>query len=448
MTTLWPHQQAASDWLDRYPYALLDAGMGTGKSLITIQQIRRHVERRVLIICPVAVMGVWRGQFEEHAPGEFDSLILDGSQNCSEKGFMVTRKLSTCAIHKQRVVVVVNYESMIRKGLFEVLFNQQWDMISCDESHKIKGQGTAASKRAFEIGTRATRRIGLTGTPMPRSPGDIFGQYRFLDVSIFGRYWTNFKKQYAVMNQYIPQKVDKWIDQEDMIERVNRIRYRITRDVLTLPEVMHQTIYAPLSAQGMKHYREMVKESIVGIREHLITAANGAVQFLRLLQFAQGYAKTTDGTEIFIDSAKRQVLLELLENVDEPVCVYGWFHHDLKVVRDCCELLGRSYGEISGARKDLTETGTMPEGIDVMGVQCKSGGSGISLVRSRIGIVLNSGCLSPGDYDQMMARQHRPGQLHPVMFYHVVAPATVDVTVLKARQENRDVVDAILEAIQ
>ena len=451
MTELWPHQSAACKWLDRFPTALLDAAMGTGKSLITIETIRRHVQERVLILCPAAVMPVWRGQFHDHAPGEFQTLVLDGrgiSQSCKKKGENVHKFLQHCAILKLRCAVVVNYDSMIRPGLFDVLLAHQWCMVVADESHKIKGHGTQASKKAHRIGQRASRRIGLTGTPMPHDPGDIFGQYRFLDHTIFGTYWTQFKTRYAIMNRYIPQKVDRWVNQDEMIEKVNCIRYRIDRSVLTLPEVLHQTIEAPLSPTGMRHYREMLKNSVAKVREHEITAANGAVQFLRLLQFAQGYATGEDGSEIFIDNAKQKVLLELLEDVDEPVCVYGWFRHDLRVVRDCCEILGRRFGEISGAKKDIDEHGKMPEGIDVMGVQCKSGGSGISLVRSRIGIVLNSGCLSPGDYDQMMARQHRPGQTRPVMFYHVVAPGTVDVNVLKARQQKRDVVNAILEAIQ
>ena len=61
--------------------------------------------------------------------------------------------------------------------------------------------------------------------------------------------------------------------------------------------------------------------------------------------------------------------------------------------------------------------------------------------------ILNSGTLSPGEYDQMLARQHRPGQTRGVTFYHFVAPGTVDVTVRKAREQRRDVVDSILNAL-
>lgn len=79
-----------------------------------------------------------------------------------------------------------------------------------------------------------------------------------------------------------------------------------------------------------------------------------------------------------------------------------------------------------------------------MAVQCKSGGSGIDLTRARIGIILNTGFISPGDYDQMMARQYRPGQTKNVVFYHLLTDKTVDVQILKSRQQKRDIVKSLI----
>jgi SNF2 family DNA or RNA helicase len=232
--------------------------------------------------------------------------------------------------------------------------------------------------------------------------------------------------------------------------------------VLVLPEKQEIRVDVPLSASGMRAYKSMLRDSQVEIAKqieqaslsvasyqeviHTVSAMNGGIRFLRLLQLAQGYANDENGEEVQTDTEKRRALLDMLEQTDEPVCVYGWFKHDLKTVRDCCEILGRSYGEVSGVRKDLTDRGTMPE-VDVLGVQCKSGNSGIDLTRARIAIVLNTGTMSPGDYDQMLARQYRPGQTRGVVYYHLVTPGTVDEYAYTARQEKRDVVDAILRGI-
>ena len=45
-------------------------------------------------------------------------------------------------------------------------------------------------------------RVGLTGTPLPHSRLDAFGQYRFLDRGIFGNSFTTFRARYAEMGGY------------------------------------------------------------------------------------------------------------------------------------------------------------------------------------------------------------------------------------------------------
>lgn len=449
MTTPWPHQAAAIEWGTNTPRGMLHADMGTGKSLVAVELIRRHARKTSLIVCPSGVRPVWRGQCHDHAPGEFSVLVLDGNQNTDRKAEMIGDHIRKQMFDGRPAVVVVNYESIIRPKMLDTLRSINWELMICDESHRIKAHNSQSSKAAWHIGQRAARAVGLTGTLMPHDPGDVFGQYRMLDERIFGRYWTHFRNQFAIMNPHIPNAVLRWINQDEMTRRVNLIRHRITKDVLTLPEVVHQVIPTPLSPAGMKHYKAMKADSIARIHSKDITASNGAVQFLRLLQFAQGYARATDGTDVFVDNAKQKALLELLENLDEhePVCVYGHFKHDMQIVRTVAELMNRRYGEVSGERKDLTDHGKFPEHIDIMGVQCKSGGTGIDLTRARYGVILNSGTLSPGEYDQMLARQHRPGQTRGVTFYHFVAPGTVDVTVRKAREQRRDVVDSILNAL-
>jgi len=412
--------------------------------------------KRTLILCPSAVLNVWRREFWKHADGEFDVIVLNKGSS-KDKALIVATEINLQRSHQRPLVFVVTYESFWRPELLKVFSSFTWEKIVADESHRLKSASSSCSKHAWKLGSRAGSRTGLTGTFMPNSPGDCFSQARFLNDQIFGKYWGAFKKEYAIMNQYIPQKVDRWVNLDRMNQKISLFRYHIGPEVLVLPDKQDIVIEVSLSPKGLKLYNEMRKESMVEIKRAIENASgetteevrtavgsNGAVQFLRLLQLSQGFIKDTEGEELDTDTEKRKVLLDLLEDIDEPVCVYGWFKNDLAIVKRCCEILGRRYGEISGARKDLTEHATYPEDIDIMGVQCKSGSSGIDLTRARIGITLNSGLMSPGDYDQMMARQYRPGQTRDVIYYHLVAKKTVEEKLIKARQEKRDIVDALL----
>ncbi len=455
----WSHQINAIEFLNKSKHSMLDCVMGSGKSFMIIQNIK-HVAttgtKRTLILCPSAVLGVWRREFSKHAPGEFDIVVLDGKKNSKLKAEIAATALKVQQSNLRPIVIVVNYETFWRPEVFKVLMSYTWEKIACDESQKIKAHSSKCSKEAWKIGKRAGSRTALTGTPIDNDPADIFGQYRFLDDSIFGRFWTHYKNRYAVMNQYIPQKIDKWINLEELNKKFNSIRYHIGKEVLVLPDKQEIMIDVPMSDAGMRIYKQMKKDSIAEIRREVedgptdirtAIAGNGAVKFLRLLQLAQGYIRDDEGTDINTDTEKRKVLLEFLEQFDEPVCVFGWFRHDMAIIRKCAEILGKSYGEISGSQKDLTDHAEMPEGIDIMGVQCKSGGAGIDLTRARIGIILNTGLLTPGGEDQLLARQHRPGQTKNVIFYRLISQGTVETKLYDDRGKKREVNDAVMKEL-
>jgi SNF2 family DNA or RNA helicase len=151
-------------------------------------------------------------------------------------------------------------------------------------------------------------------------------------------------------------------------------------------------------------------------------------------------------TVIEVDTAKRDALLDLLEDVEpgKPVVVVTRFTHDLDSVQWVAEKLGRTYAELSGRRHDaLTEDSTLAPGIEIAGVQIQSGGVGVDFSSSHICVLYSVG-FSLGDYDQVLKRTHRPGQLNRVAYYHLIAEDTVDEKVYRALRERKNVVEYVL----
>lgn len=456
----WDHQKPATEYIVSKQNSVLTLKMGGGKTLCVINALRQlgtQGTKKTVILCPSAVLGVWRGEMQKHAPGEFDVVILDGSGGSKEKSKRVIDALARRQAGGLPLAIVINYELFFRPNIYDILMRNMWERIVADECHKLKSpkHDAKASKSAWILGKRAGGRIGMTGTLLPHSPMDVFAQYRFLQEEIFGKYITHFRNRYCVMNKHIAQKVDSWVRQDEMQQKINLIRYWINDDFLVLPEKQDIMIEVPLAPAGMKVYQQMRKDAIAfvkrqreegGEESRTAVACNAAVKFLRLLQLSQGYVGDENGEEVDTDTQKRKVLLELIEDAGEPLCIYGYFKHDLEIIEDCCRLLGLKYGELSGRRKDLTDTGKMREEDDVLGVQVKSGSSGIDLTRARIGIFMNSGMISPGDYDQVLARQYRPGQTRNMVYYHLLTPNTVDITIARARADKKDVIDAILDS--
>jgi SNF2 family DNA or RNA helicase len=125
--------------------------------------------------------------------------------------------------------------------------------------------------------------------------------------------------------------------------------------------------------------------------------------------------------------------------------VFCRFRHDLDKIRKVAESQQRRYGEVSGRQDDLVDS-KFPPDVDVLGVQIQAGGAGIDLSAAAYCAYYTVG-FSLGDYEQSLARTHRPGQTRSVTYYHLVSEGTVDSRVYAALEQRKDVVRAILDRI-
>jgi SNF2 family DNA or RNA helicase len=130
--------------------------------------------------------------------------------------------------------------------------------------------------------------------------------------------------------------------------------------------------------------------------------------------------------------------------VCEPVVVFCRFRCDLEEVAAACRRLGRSHSELSGVRNSLAEWQSGE--TSVLAVQIQSGGVGIDLTRASYCVYYSLG-FSLGDYEQSLARLHRPGQTRCVRYYHLVAKDTVDEIVYESLRKRKEIVDGVLHRL-
>ena len=456
-TQPWLHQLRAFHFARELPATMLAMDMGTGKSKVLVDLVVDWDARRTLIVSPVSVIDVWPREFRIHAGVPVHVLALkEGS--VQDRTRAADEALHECRCGRPHVVVI-NYEAAYREPFSAWSLGQQWDVVACDESHRIKAANGTISKYAWRVGQKAERRLALSGTPMSQTPLDVFGQYRFLDPDIFGLSYTSFSRRYATFGGYGNYEVLGYINQDELNEKFYSCAFRVDADVLDLPPVVPDvTLFCRLGAQARRLYDEVDRElfadlSAMGLarddgRVSEVTSANVLVRLLRLQQITGGAITDDQGVTIQVDDAKERLLLERLGDYPaaEPVVVFARFVHDLDVIRRTAEATGRRYGELSGRQNDLTSDATMPEEVDLMGVQIQAGGVGIDLTRSHYGIYYSTG-YSLGDYLQTRARLRRPGQTRSVLFTHLVAEDTKDVDVYEALAANQDVVDFVLRRI-
>ena len=451
-TTPWRHQIEAFRFamerlLRGTGAALLALEMGVGKTLVALMVLAAMAARRILICCPLRVVPVWRQQIERHLDLPLIVVTLDDSAgSVTNKKKLAEEKLRLGEATGRPLAVIINYDSVWRAPFADWAEKQPWDLIIADESHRLKAPGGKASLAFKRLRSHARARLALTGTPLPHSPLDAYAQFRFLDPSIFGPSFAAFRQKYAVMGGFQKKQVTGFQHLDELEALMKTITFRVSKDVLDLPPETHVTYECDLSPEALRVYRDLEEDFVAEVREARVTAANAMVKLLRLQQVAGGWVKTDDGQYHRVDSAKQNLLADTLEDIghNEPVVVFCRFHADLDAVHEAAKSAGFGSLELSGRRDELAR---WQDGkAQVLAVQISAGGVGVDLTRARYSI-LYSLSFSLGEYDQCLARTHRPGQLRPVLHIHLVAKHTVDERIQHALDRRAEVVGSILQEI-
>jgi SNF2 family DNA or RNA helicase len=320
----------------------------------------------------------------------------------------------------------------------ELLLKNQWDLIIADESHRIKAPGGKTSRFMAKLARRAGKRICMTGTPMPNTMIDIYAQYRFQDISVFGKSFNMYKNHYAIMGGYNNYEIKGWKNQEEFREKFYSCAIVVSNDVLDLPDVRHIERSCDLSSDAMRIYKDMRKELVADIHSGVVTATNGLVRLLRLAQIANGSVKNELGQDVIVDSSKIELVDEILNeiSVDEPLIIFCRFTADVRRCREATEAMGRETGELTGQHNNLAE---FQDGkIKTLIVQMQSGSEGVELQNcgdDAVHYMVYYGIdFSLKNYEQSLARPRRPGRklvrtldgVDRVTYLHLIANNTID----------------------
>lgn len=455
MNGRWQNQEEAINFMRSHSAVMLDFDMGTGKTRTVIDAMFELPGAwLVLVLCPKAVVPVWRQNLEKFATGkEWDcwdlqsGTVVRKAENLRE--FLEASRISP---HLRRRFVVINYESAWRAGLGELLQTTVWDAVVLDESHRVKAAGSKISRFVAKLGRHAARRLCLSGTPMAHSPLDVYGQYRFLDPTVFGTNYGNFLQQYAILGGPEKRFVVGYKNQQELMTKFRSIavtcRMSDVRERLKIPEALPDVVYhVGLPPASRKILRGLERDMIAACEAGVVVANNVLVKLLRCLQVTSGFCATVaapgapeEVTEL--NHAKAEMLASILEDVGAtPVVVFATFRHDLDTIRGEALKAGREAYELSGRVNEL-EAWQTAEGGAVLAVQIQAGAEGVDMTRANHAVYFSLPH-SLALYNQSRARLYRPGQTRPVSFMHIIATGTVDEGVYRALERKEDIIEGI-----
>jgi SNF2 family DNA or RNA helicase len=266
------------------------------------------------------------------------------------------------------------------------------------------------------------------------------------------------ERQWNAISGKVPlgamMKVVGWKNKEEVQRLLSLVRYRVrTEDVLDLPEVSHVRRAVVLEPKALDIYQSMEKDFVSDLGSGAFASASHAITaMLRLQQITGGLivGEDPDGVRVerVISTAKQEALQEILEEVDpqKKVVVFCRFRSDIERARFACADAEREAFRLMGGRNELEDWKKAGPGA-VLISQIQAGGVGISMVEASVGVYYSMG-FSLGDYEQSLARLHRPGQEAKVQYFHLVASGTIDEKVYQVLRKRKDLVESVLAEYQ
>lgn len=450
MIKLWTHQEAAYNWMSARDYGIINAGMGTGKTMLAIEYVRRTKARKVLIVAPSKIVDVWK---EEYAFLGLPAVVDDNALTVRAQAEKLRQMTG-------EFVYATSYPRIWRPHLFEALKAVNWDVVFFDESHHISAHNSHVSKAAAAVAHLAPKRFALTGTLMRNNPTNVFGQARAMHPALFDRpgdrlhtlnSFNRFRERYCHLYAIAPNVhiITGYRDMDEFNRMLSEFVYVIDSDqVLDLPEEMHIYRRVRMEPDLARQYKTFSKEAIVTTERGTMVASNALVKATRLHQLAGGTMTYDNGETEWVNSVKLEALLELVGeiNQEEPIVVFAKFTPEINLIAEALRKNHIDVGELSGNANDLAawQRGE----FRVLVVQTATGSEGIDLSRACYTIFYSME-FSLGAYEQAIRRTRRPrkdGTKAPTTFYyHLLCSGTIDDIIEKALKDKADIVQSVLE---
>ena len=235
---------------DKKEYALF-MDMGTGKSKVLIDNMSMLYDNgsitAALIIAPKGVYRNWeQGELPTHLPDHIEADIVLWNPNQTKTQIEKQKKLFPINNDVNLKIFVMNIEAFsTKKGvqIADKFLNLHKALMVVDESTTIKSKDAKRTKSIVKIGEKATYRRILTGSPVTKSPMDLYTQCQFLDPWLLGfSSFYSFQYEYAIvqrrtMGSHSFNTVVGYRNLPRLNEKLDKFSFRVKKeDCLDLPD--------------------------------------------------------------------------------------------------------------------------------------------------------------------------------------------------------------------
>jgi SNF2 family DNA or RNA helicase len=339
------------------------------------------------------------------------------------------------------------------------LYQNPDNLVIVDESTTIKNRKASRTKNITRLRRLSKYRRILTGSPITKSPMDLFSQCDFLNEKALGfNSYFAFQARYAnvqrkTMGHRSFQQIVGYRRLDELSIKLDTFSNRVLKeDCLDLPEKVYTRREVELTPEQLKLYTQMKKLALAKLESgDLATTASVLTQVMRLHQICCGFLQPDEGEIQPLANNRLKELLAISEEVQGKAIIWASWTHDIQQIADALrdrfgpDSVATYYGGTpQDERQDIvTKFQDKDSPLRFFIGQPRTGGYGITLTAANTVVYYSN------SYDleirlQSEDRAHRIGQTNKVTYIDLVSPGTIDEKILKALRQKIDIAGQVL----
>ena len=440
--------------------------MGTGKSKVLLDNAAILYDKgEINALLLIAPKGVYKNWFDSEIPTHLvdhidKKMVL---WKTSDKSIKQIKKLNTLFEPGSDLrILIMNVESFSSGNgsefAYKFLSAHPKSMVAIDEATTIKTPTSNRTKNILKLSNHCKYRRILTGSPVTKSPLDLYSQCAFLDPWLLDHQsFYTFKARYSIckkiqVNGRQIEIVVGYRNLGELSEKIKTFSQRVLKeDCLDLPEKTFVKHYVELTKEQKKVYEQMKKEAIAFLDGKMQSSATVMTQLMRLHQITCGHFTADDGTIKDLPCSRLGELMDILEKIEGKTIIWSHYTHDVKrIIAEIKKVYGEdSVVDYYGA----TDTDSRSANIKKFQTDDKcrffvgtthTGGYGITLTAGSNMVYFSNG------YDlekrqQSEARIDRIGQTKKMTYIDIMAQDTIDERIVKALRNKVNIANAIMD---
>lgn len=443
--------------------------MGTGKSFTAIRaaaaQRAAGLIDAMLVVAPNGVHENWAtDELPKHLADVPHLVTVYRSQRASTKWHQeaLKRAIETPLFS----VVCVSYDAFMTlpgKKFCRKFLDKREVLFVADESQRIKSPGAKRTMSLLAAAKYAVTRRILSGTPVTKSPLDVYSQMRFLDPDVWHPLgidrFESFQARYGIEKEFKREirddagnvirterfsKIVAFQKIEEIKAVVDAYGERVTKEeALDLPPKVYTKRHFELSPEQRRVYDALRAKFMAELPGGaLVTAPRVITLLLRLQQVTCGYVPDDMDTETlhFLgDNPRVRLLLDTLADVEGKAIIWARFRQDINQI---CAELGPAAVRYDGSTSDadrLTARRRFQDPDDparFFVANPAAAATGLTLTEART-VIYYSNSFDLEHRQQSEDRAHRIGQRNAVTYVDLVASGTVDAHIVQSLRAKR-----------